>query len=43
MQTDFIVFANKVHNLANSPQFTGFLILLVVLGIISLLTIDEGK
>ena len=43
MQTDFLVFANKVHDLANSPQFTVFLILLVILGIISLLTIDEGK
>lgn len=41
MQTDFLNFANKVHELANSPQFTVFLILLVVFGIISLLTIDE--
>ena len=41
MQTDFITFANKVHELANSPQFTVFLILLVVFSIISLITIDQ--
>jgi len=41
MQTDFLHFANKVHDLANSPQFTVFLFLLVVFGIISLITIDQ--
>mgnify|MGYP003133311449 CR=1 FL=1 len=41
MQTNFITFANKVHELANSPQFTVFLIVLVVFGIISLITIDQ--
>jgi hypothetical protein len=41
MQTDFLHFANKVHVFANSPQFMVFLILLVVFGIISLITIDE--
>ena len=41
MQTDFLTFAKEVHEFANSPQFMVFLILLVVFGIISLITIDQ--
>ena len=41
MQEQFIYFANYMHEVANSPAFFTFGILLVACGILSVLTIDN--
>jgi hypothetical protein len=41
MQTNFTEFAYKIHYLANTGQFKVFLIVLVLVGILSLITIDQ--
>jgi len=43
MQTDFLDFANKMHYLANTGTFKAFLVFLVLLGILSLINIDQEK
>ncbi len=41
MQTDFLEFAYKIHHLANTGEFKVFLIVLVLVGLLSLITIDQ--